>query len=244
MRSILSIVFGYGCGVLVGCGGSNEPAKEPSGMTTPHTTANAPTNQASPMGATPETASTTPPPPGGPSVLGPPASTQGMPSTAPTPAMISDAEIVAITSAANSGEIEEAKAALKGAQNAQVKSFANMMIKEHGEAETKGKKVAQTAKITPAESEISKKLKSDTESRVASLRSQKGAEVDRSYMDAQIKAHRDVLATIDDKLLPNAKNADLKAHLGEVRHHVSMHLDKAQEISASLGGTASTSTKR
>jgi putative membrane protein len=150
---------------------------------------------------------------------------------------------VAITSAANNGEIEQAKVALKGTQNAQVKQFANLMIKEHGEAEAKGKKIAQAAKITPTDNDISTKLKSESESTLAKLKSEKGTELDKSYMDAQVKAHREVLSTIDDKLLPNVKNAELKTHLTDVRQHVSMHLTKAQEISAGLVGTASTPAK-
>lgn len=120
-----------------------------------------------------------------------------------------------------------------------------MMIKEHGDAETKGKKLSKDASITPSENDVSKKMKSDSEAAVASLKNQKGAECDKAYMETQVKMHTDVLSAIDEKLLPNAKNADLKTHLSDVRTHVSTHLTKAQEISTALasgGGATKTGT--
>lgn len=154
--------------------------------------------------------------------------------TKPAAPKLSDAEIAAVESAANQGEIQMAQLANKTSKNAQVKSFATMMVKDHTEADTKAKKIAQTAKITPAENEVSSKVKSDGEATMTTLKAAKGAEFDRAYMDAQVKAHTDVLATIDDKLLPNVQNAEMKAHLTEVRGHVAHHLEKAKEISGAL----------
>ena len=157
---------------------------------------------------------------------------------------LTDAEIVAVTSAANTGEIEMAKLATKTSQNAQVKAFANMMINEHTEAETKGKKIAQAAKLTPTDNDVSTKLKSSVETTMTTLKAKKGTDFDREYMDAQVHAHQDVLSAIDDTLLPSAQNPDLKSHLGDVRGHVVKHLARAQEISQSLSGTVSTPMKR
>lgn len=154
--------------------------------------------------------------------------------TKPAAPKLSDAEIAAVEAAANQGEIAMAQLATKTTKNAQVKSFATMMVKDHTEADTKAKKIAQTAKMTPAENEVSSKVKSDGEATMTSLKSQKGAEFDRAYMDAQVKVHTDVLATIDDRLLPNVQNAELKAHLQEVRGHVQHHLEKAKEINQAL----------
>jgi putative membrane protein len=230
VRSTLSIILLSASGFVVACGGSNEPAKAPSDVTSSQLPAANPTTPApTTTSASPSAMNTTPP------------STDSSSSTsAPAAATLSDAEIVAITSAANNGEIELAKFVLKGTQNAQVKSFAQMMVKEHGEAEAKGKKLAQAASITPKENDISSKLKADTESTLGTLKSQKGAELDRAYIESQVKAHKEVLSTIDDKLLPSVKNADLKTHLNEVRGHVASHLAKAEEISSNLSAKAST----
>jgi len=227
-------------GIVVGCGGSQpDPNTSPAG--------NRAENQ---PGSTPES----PTPPGRPgegaTMTGnAPGELAGATKTpvdpqpvAPQPAAspLSDAEIVAVTSAANNGEIEMAKVAKGKAKNAKVMAFATMMIQQHGEAEAKGKKIAQASKITPAKSDTSNKLESEGKATIASLSSQKPADFDKAYMESQLKAHRDVLSLLDDKLLPNAKAPELKTHLDEVRKHVASHLAKAEEISQALesGGKA------
>jgi predicted outer membrane protein len=57
------------------------------------------------------------------------------------------------TSAANNGEVEMAKVALKTSESSQVKGFATMMVNEHTEAEAQGKEIAEGAKLVPAESD-------------------------------------------------------------------------------------------
>lgn len=163
-----------------------------------------------------------------------PTDAQTTSSSAPAATPMTDAEIAAIASAANKGEIEMAELATKNAQNAQVKSFASMMITEHGQAAAKGKSIAQKANITPAENDVSKQLKTETETTITSLKSQKGKDFDKAYMDAQVKVHKEVLSMIDDKLMPNAKNPELKTHLTDMRQHVEHHLQKAQEIDQKL----------
>jgi putative membrane protein len=147
---------------------------------------------------------------------------------------MTDGEIVAVTSAANNGEIEMAQLATKSATNADVKNFAAMMVTQHRDMETKGKTLAAKAKITPAENDASKSLKSDVDSSLATMKGQKGKDFDKAYIDAQVKAHRDVLNMIDNKLLPSAQNGDLKTMLTDARTHVATHLAKAEEIQQKL----------
>ncbi|MBS2012087.1 MAG: DUF4142 domain-containing protein [Deltaproteobacteria bacterium] len=212
---------------LAACGG--EPPKDPSAMT---------------ASSPPPAASPTPMPESRPAVsdarpvennLGGQSSQTAPTEPPPAPAKaLSDAEITGVTSAANTGEIEMAELAKKNATNADVKSFAAMMITHHREAETKGKTVATKAKISPSESEASSHLKNDVSSAIDALKNQKGKDFDRAYIESQVKAHKDVLDIIDNKLLPAAQNADLKNHLGDVRKSVAMHLAKAEEIQQKL----------
>ena len=52
------------------------------------------------------------------------------------------------------------------------------------------------------------------------MKGQKGKDFDKAYIDAQVKAHRDVLNVIDNKLLPSVQNGDLKTMLTDERSHV------------------------
>ena len=48
--------------------------------------------------------------------------------------------------------------------------------------------------------------------------------------------HQAVLDAIDKTLIPNAKNAELKALLEQTRPAIAAHLDHAKQIQASLKG--------
>lgn len=206
----------------VACGGDEKPAQDPSAMNTPPPPPMPESKPATTDAKPVETAAATPP----------------EPPAKPAEKPLTDAEIVAVTSTANTGEIEMAELAKKTATNTDVKNFAAMMITQHRDMETKGKALATKAKITPADNEASTALKSDVQSTITTLKTQKGKEFDKAYMEAQVKAHKDVLSMFDNKLLPNAQNGELKALLNDARSHVATHLAKAEEISGKLDSAA------
>src|SRR5215471_506609 len=148
-----------------------------------------------------------------------------------------DEQILQALHTANSGEIEQAKLAQRKSKNAQVKHFASMMVKEQTAADRKGKEVAKTMHVSPSVSSISSSLESDARQQTSSMSSRTGADFDRAYMDAQVKEHQSLLDLIDNQLLPNAKAAEVKAHLQTVRSTVQSHLKEAQDIQRKLAGT-------
>jgi putative membrane protein len=143
---------------------------------------------------------------------------------------LSDAEIYAIEDAANTGEIQMAELAKKTATSQQVKDYAAMMITHHKDANTKLKAIGKKDNITSKDNDTSNKLKSDVSSMMTDLRSKKGKDFDRAYIDDQVTAHRSVLDIVDNQLLPSVKDADLKSHLADVRRKVADHLSKAEDI--------------
>jgi putative membrane protein len=108
--------------------------------------------------------------------------------------------------------------------------------------ENKGKALATKAKITPADSDTSNNLKNDVTDTVATLKAQKGKDFDRAYIDAQVKSHRDVLSVMDNKLIPNAQNTDLKTQLTDARSHVASHLAKAEDLQSKMDSGSTTTT--
>ena len=220
----------------VACGGEDKPAQDPSTLQPPP--APAPPPPAPAPAATSDTKPVDSAMGGGTN-----ASSDTTATAKPAEKPLTDAEILAVTSTANNGEIDMANVATKSATNPDVKNFAAMMITQHKDMESKGKAVAAKAKITPADSDASNALKSDVQSTISSLKSQKGKDFDKAYIESQVKAHRDVLNIFDVKLLPNAQNGDLKNLLTDDRSHVAAHLAKAEEIQKKLEtGAASTTT--
>lgn len=155
---------------------------------------------------------------------------------APPKDALSDEQIAAITSLANNAEIEQAKLARARSKNDQVLQFAGMMIAHHGEAQRK----QDALSIGSADSTLSRTMVVEGSETLKQLKEKTGAEFDRAYMQAQVDGHQKVLKTIEDKLIPNAKREDLKAHLAELRPRVKQHLEQAERALAAMVSRAPT----
>jgi len=208
---------------LVHCGGDQKPAETPE-ATTSAEPPEPPEPDAGPAtGTTSSTNSRTDDSAG---------AKAEAPDVAPDPKAepLTDEQIAAITDAANSAEIAQAKLAQSKSKDPDIKRFAAMMVKHHGEAKQKQAKL----KLKGSESSISTALESDATSTLNALKGDKGAEFDKAYIAAQVQEHQTVLDTINQKLLPNAKNADLRAYLDEIKPRVEEHLKQAKQIQEDL----------
>lgn len=167
------------------------------------------------------------------------ASTQGTTagsSTSATPTTLTEDQILYVLHSANVGEMDQARVAEKKAQNARVKRFASMMLKDHGDADSKGNDVAKKARASLSPSDVSNRLESDAKQMTAKINAEKaGKDFDRTYIDAQVKEHRAVLDSIDRELLPSAKSSEVKDLLQTVRPKIEGHLREAEDIQKGLG---------
>jgi putative membrane protein len=224
------------CGVVAilslsafGCGGSDAPAKDPSTVAIDNTSTT--------------TASTMTPPPNAQDSNMQPQAGDTAPAANPKnasdvsasdPPTISDGDIAAITNAANQGEVDQAKLALKKAKNPKVKKFAQMMIDHHSKAIDDQAKLTTTAKITPSSNAMSQQIGTDGATALSSLQGDSGSDFDKAYIDLQVNEHQQVLTTLDQKLIPSAQNPDLKAALVAFEPKVAEHLKKAQALQAEM----------
>jgi putative membrane protein len=209
---------------FVQCGGD---AREPETAMMPATETSPETNMApaSDTTAAPSPASTTPASEAQPAPAEPPAA---------APAALTDEQIAAVTDTANDAEVQQAKLAQNNAKNARVKKFAAMMIQDHTQAKQKQKKLLTKLNVVPADNALATELKTGSTQKLDELKTLKGADFDRSYMDAQVEAHQKVLEAFDTRLIPNAKNAELKALLSEIRPKIAAHLEEAKSIQEAL----------
>ncbi|MEJ7727624.1 MAG: DUF4142 domain-containing protein [Polyangiaceae bacterium] len=193
-------------------------------------------------GSEPPPPSEVPPPPTEPAPPPPEATPPPEPaaSAAPTAAQpppappLTDEQIAAITAAADTGGIDQGKAAATQAKDATGSMFAALMVAHHGEAKKKNEALVKKAKITPADSDMSKALAADSTKLVESWKDLKGPDFDKAYIDAQVKNHQSVLDAIDKQILPAVKNAELKAALEGFRPKVEAHLKEAKDIQTAL----------
>lgn len=134
------------------------------------------------------------------------------------------------TDAASGGmaEVSLAKLALTKTANAQIKDFADMMVKDHGKANDELMAIAKTKNITLPTEPDSTHLK-----KAAELEKLKGKDFDKAYVDAMVDGHKKTLELMQNEA-KNAKDADLKAFATKTAPTVKMHLDMINKIYDSM----------
>jgi len=147
---------------------------------------------------------------------------------------VTDAQIAAIVVTANQVDIDAGKLAHATSTNADVKKFAQLMIDDHTGVNKSATALVTKLKVTPEDNPTSQSLKSDGEKNVAHLKSLKGTAFDKAYIDNEVAYHQQVIEAIDKTLIPDAKNAELKALLVKVRPAFVAHLEHAKELQSSL----------
>jgi putative membrane protein len=146
--------------------------------------------------------------------------------------ILSDGQIAKVLVTLNESEVDLAKDAKSKTKNKDVKEFANMMITQHTGNEKDTKYLAKKDSISLADSDVIKDLKNDCKDSKKQL--SEASAFDKVYVSQQVTMHQKALDLIDSNLLPNVKNADLRAHLEKTREAVATHLDHAKVLQQKL----------
>ena len=149
-------------------------------------------------------------------------------------AAVSDAQIAAIVVAANQVDIDAGQLATTKATNARVKAFARQMVTDHTGVNKAATALVTKLGVTPEENETSRSLTAGGEQTRSSLKGKSGADFDRSYIDNEVTYHQTVLDALDNTLIPNAQNAELKNMLVTTRPAFEAHLKMAKDVQGAL----------
>lgn len=149
-------------------------------------------------------------------------------------AVRSDADIAAVTSALNAGEIEQAEIARTKARAPDVQSFATHMIADHSDAQRRQTALFNGLGIKPLENDVSRALTAEAGAVTTSLREEAAGAFDAAYMDSQVKMHQRGLQVLETQLIPLAERPEVRAELQRTRDAVAHHLAQAQTLRASL----------
>jgi len=130
------------------------------------------------------------------------------------------------TMAANGGmtEVELSKLAETKATNAQVKSFAAMMVKDHTMAGNQLMAIAKSKNIT-----LPAGIDNDSQKKVSDLNGKSGADFDKAYVNAMVDDHKKTVDAFEDAS-KNLKDPDLKGFVDKTLPTIKMHLDAIQKI--------------
>lgn len=145
-----------------------------------------------------------------------------------------DGEIMTIVSTANKAEVDAAKLAMQNAKSKDVKAFAKHMQQEHTMNDKQGMALAKKLNVKPEDAPHANTMKTDAQAKMEDLKSQKGADFDKAYINSQVEMHKQVLNDLQNTLIPAAKDPQLKTWLEKTSTHVKQHLEKAEKLQASL----------
>ena len=146
-----------------------------------------------------------------------------------------DAQIASIVVTANQVDIDAGKLAESKGSNAEVKAFGKQMVTDHTGVNKQAVALVTKLKVTPEDNATSQSLKSEGQANVEKLQHASGPAFDNAYVDHEVAYHQQVIDALDKVLIPNAKNAELKALLVKVRPAFVAHLEHAKMLQASLG---------
>jgi len=141
-----------------------------------------------------------------------------------------DPQIAHIVVTANQLDIDAGNLALKKTESAEVKEFANRMVTDHTGVNKQATDLVGKLKVVPTDNDTSKALTKDAAANMKQLNMMKGNAFDKEYIDHEVRYHKLVLKTIDDSLIPNAQNAELKDLITKVRPAIAAHLDHAIKL--------------
>lgn len=145
-----------------------------------------------------------------------------------------DAQIAMIAVVADQVDVDAGQLAVEKAQSPSVKEFAQLMIRDHTAVNEQATELAKKLGVTPEESDLSKSLKAGGEKELAKLKALSGADFDKAYVDNEVAYHEAVIGVLDNTLIPNTKNAELKSLLESARPIFVAHLEHAKMVQESL----------
>lgn len=147
---------------------------------------------------------------------------------------MSDANIVSLISMSNTEEIGDSKVAQTKATNANVKAYANDMVKDHQTLQGQVDKLGTKANITAQEPATASAEKQRMEQEMTQLQNTaKGADFDRIYIEDQISDHQKTLDNLQ-RFQTDAQNAELKSLIEKTIPKVQQHLQRAKDIQGKM----------
>lgn len=135
-----------------------------------------------------------------------------------------------LTEAASGGmmEVELGKLAQEKAQNAQVKDFGAMMVKDHSAANDELKQLAMTKNVSLPDAPLP-----EQQDKINELKQKSATDFDKAYVDMMVSDHKEDIDAFQDAA-DNDKDADVKAFAAKTLPTLQKHLQAIQQIQDSM----------
>lgn len=147
---------------------------------------------------------------------------------------VSDANIAAMVLASNNTDISYARLVPSRADRQDVKQFAARMLTDHTGVNALVTELLAKLDLTPVDNIASLDMRDESADKRDMMRELSGYAFDSTYIENEVSYHRKFLMSIDEIMLPRARNSDLKTLLTSVRPAVAAHLAHAEQTRANV----------
>ena len=153
----------------------------------------------------------------------------------PINAAPTDAQIASIAVNANVIDIDYAKIAKSKSTNPEVLKFADTMAKDHQNVIDRAVALATKLSLTPDDNnDTTRSLLEGAATEKTKLNALSGAEFDKEYVNNEVAYHEAVIQAVENTLIPNAQNQELKELLQSAVPIFKEHLEHAKHLQATL----------
>jgi putative membrane protein len=146
-----------------------------------------------------------------------------------------DAQIVGIVLAADQIDIDYGKIALQKSKDVKVREFAQRMVTDHSAVQKSVIELAGKLGVKAEDSQTSTGLKSGAADITKKLKTLKGKEFDKFYIDNEVSYHKTVTDAVDAVLIPSAQNNELRSALQGAQPLFLTHLEHARSVQSGQG---------
>ena len=143
---------------------------------------------------------------------------------------LTDPEIASVAVTADQIDIDYANIAKEKSKNADVLKFAATMAKDHQSVNDQAVALATKLGVTPKDNATTQSLLAGAVDTKAMLNSKSGADFDKAYIDNEVAYHKAAISLVENTLIPDAENAELKSLLQSALPIFKEHLEHAEMI--------------
>ena len=149
-------------------------------------------------------------------------------------AKLTDPQIAHIAYTAGNIDIKAAQQALQKSQNAQVREFAQEMVRDHTSVNDQALALLKKLNVTPEDNDTGKSLTKNATDAYARLGAMSGAAFDKAYAENDVGDHHTVNTALANTLIPSTTNRELKNLLTTGLKIFQGHEQHAQTLASSL----------
>jgi len=145
-----------------------------------------------------------------------------------------DAQIAHIAYTAGQIDVAAGEQALKKSKDKDVRAFAEEMVRDHKAVNDKALELVKKLGVTPQDNPTSQALAKDGAAKLKQMAALSGKAFDKAYIDNEVAYHKTVNGALQNTLIPDAQNEQLKKLLETGLELFTQHQHHAEHVAEQI----------